>query len=62
MFTMTPFEYGGYKASVFVMNSDGSLGSNLVTAVNGIRPVINLDSTVNVTGSGTIDDPYVIDK
>ena len=27
---------------------------------NGIRPVINLRSDVKITGSGTIEDPYIV--
>ena len=36
-------------------------GYTLLTEDNsGVRPVINLRSDVKITGSGTIEDPYIV--
>ncbi len=60
-YTMTPakFEYG--VANLFAVNSDGQIFAQPTNSSLGIRPVINIPSTVTVTGSGTINEPYVID-
>lgn len=34
--------------------------TTLITSEKGIRPVINLSKNVTVTGTGTLEDPYVI--
>lgn len=60
-FTMTPTEYYNYIPFVMTVKDDGSLASTSTYTELGIRPVINLDSTITVSGSGTIDDPYTID-
>ena len=60
--TMTPsvFGYDSY-ADEFSVTSAGTLGSGDVYRGYGVRPVVNLDTTkVTFTGTGTMQDPYVI--
>ncbi len=58
--TMSPFSFNGISAVVFRMNSLGTLTDSGVFNIYGLRPVINLKSSVEFTGSGTIDDPYTV--
>ena len=60
--TMSPGYYDSTGAYVFIVNSNGNLYINdgNVSNVNGVRPVINLRSNVQLTGSGTTSDPYVV--
>ncbi|MDE5539383.1 MAG: hypothetical protein K2J20_02730 [Bacilli bacterium] len=61
--TMSPASYGWYgahRASVFSVVSDGSFAIDIVAAKNGLRPVINLKADVQITGSGTANDPYIV--
>ena len=51
--------YGGY-AFVFRVNSGGQLAHDWVNGTSGVRPVINLAYDVEITGSGTSSDPYVV--
>lgn len=60
-FTGTPAEYYYYNAYMFMVSNTGALQIVKVTDEYGIRPVISLNSTVTVSGSGTISDPYTID-
>ncbi len=60
-YTMTPVEYYNYHAYVYFVNENGALLTTETNSVRGIRPVINIDSTVSVTGKGTKDNPYQID-
>lgn len=60
-FTMTGAEYYNYTAYLFLVSNNGALTTTSTNSVYGIRPVINLDSTLTVSGSGTIDNPYTID-
>ena len=49
------------SASVFWINASGTIGgSGGVYVAGGIRPVINLRSDVELTGTGTSTDPYVV--
>ena len=62
--TMSPsrFSSDGYAYELFVASS-GELGEwrNVVYG-NGVRPVINLDSSnLQFTGSGTKENPYIIE-
>ena len=61
--TMTPSSFVHWNyASVFNVYSTGTLSSNAVYAGYGVRPVVNLDtSKITFTGTGTMQDPYVID-
>ena len=57
--TMSP--YGYPNASVFRVNSTGQLDGTFVNNTIGVRPVINLKSSVQITGGdGSSGNPYVI--
>ena len=58
--TMSPSEFIAPwgEAHVFPVSSNGWLGGNSVHNTMGVRPVINLSSDVQITGSGTSTDPY----
>ena len=61
--TMTPAHYYYYDlAHEFYVVSTGGIGTwNMLHSEFGVRPVINLDTTkVTFTGTGTMQDPYVI--
>lgn len=60
-FTMTPTEYYNYIPFVMTVKDDGTLASTSTYTELGVRPAINLDSTVTVSGSGKANDPYTID-
>ena len=52
--------FGNYA---FVWNVDsGSLNYNYVSYDNGVRPVISLISSTNVTGDGTSENPFIVEK
>ena len=57
--TMSPCSYSG-SASVFLAGMGGYLTFSSVKSTSGIRPVINLKADVQLTGSGTSTDPYVV--
>ena len=59
--TMSPYYHRDYYgADMFSVWVDGYLNSSSVSEEHGIRPVINLKSDVQITGSGTTTDPYEI--
>ena len=58
--TMSPTGMLGSKASIWRVNGNGCLYTNYANGQNTFRPVINLKSTVTVTGSGTSANPYVV--
>ena len=60
-YTMTPLEYYNYHSYLLTVSRYGALTSTEPTTPLAIRPVISLDSTITVSGSGTIIDPYTID-
>ena len=58
--TMSPSYYSG-DAIVLCVLSDGSLNNYYVgDAAPGVRPVINIRANVEITGSGTTSDPFVV--
>ena len=62
--TMSPsfFNYYGNAYEFMVMSSGGLVGWYYVDYGYGVRPVINLDSSnLKFTGSGTKENPYVIE-
>lgn len=62
--TMSPsiFYNSGDAREFMVMSSGGLVGWNYVNSGYGVRPVINLDSSnLQFTGSGTKENPYVIE-
>ena len=60
--TMSPSHYSSsYGAYVFYVYSSGNLyASNGVTGARGVRPVINLKDDIQISGSGTTSDPFVV--
>ena len=60
--TMTPAFFNNWNSAVeFGVGSSGPLVDYYVYNVYGVRPVVNLDTTkVTFTGTGTMQDPYVI--
>ena len=59
--SLSPGCFGGSVAGVWAVYS-GDLGSNGVSNYFGLRPVISLISSTNVTGDGTSENPYVVEK
>ena len=56
--TMSP--YSGSGALIFVIFENGSFTGGGANGECGIRPVINLKSDISLTGSGSVDDPFVL--
>ena len=59
--SLSPDGFGGSSAYVWVVRS-GDLYRNGVSYRSGLRPVISLISSTNVTGDGTSENPYVVEK
>ena len=61
-YTMSPESFSATGSSAFVLNvdSDGALYSMYVYGSQCVRPVINLDAEVTLTGNGTVDLPYQV--
>ena len=60
--TMSPSYYNiGIAARVFIVYDYGSLDGSSVTWTDpGVRPVINLRADVQLTGTGSRNDPFVV--
>ena len=59
--TLTPYMVGsGGYASVFRVDNTGALLNDTPNYSLGVRPVINLRSDIELTGTGTITDPYIV--
>ena len=59
--SLSPNGYVGSNAIVWSVYS-GYLNSYYVYGDGGLRPVISLISSTNVTGDGTSENPYVVEK
>ena len=59
--SLSPDFFNGSYAYVWIVDS-GNLSYNRVFNYNGLRPVISLISSTNVTGDGTSENPYVVEK
>ena len=59
--TMTPFDFASGIAFVGYLNGNGYVGDNNVDGNNGVRPVVSLRSDAILWGSGTMNDPFVIE-
>ena len=56
------FDSGNATAQEFNLNSDGVANSYWVTVTIGVRPVINLNSDVQISGGiGTQNNPFVVE-
>ena len=58
--TMSPRRFNGSGAYVFLVNSSGALSDADVNTALGVRPVINLKSTVALEGDGSVNTPFKI--
>ena len=59
--TMSPAYYGSYGVSMFIVNASGGLDHRAVVSdVFDVRPVINLRSDIQITGTGTTSDPFKV--
>ncbi len=58
--TMSPSGFGGSIAHMWYMESSGLIHRIRVSRLESLRPVINLNVDVIITGNGTSTDPYVI--
>ncbi len=59
--TMTPIDYYKGQSYIGIILPNGAFNNAIVNELRGIRPVINLSAATTVTGSGTMEDPYLID-
>ena len=59
--SLSPGNFDGSYANVWVVGS-GDLSYDYVNDYDGLRPVISLISSTNVTGDGTSENPYVVEK
>ena len=59
-FTMSPDVFGDNFVLVFGTLSGGGVSYNKIDTVNSVRPVLSLKSDVQLSGSGTMDDPYIL--
>ena len=59
--SLSPNYFGGSSAYVWGVYS-GRLGDYDLDGYVGLRPVISLISSTNVTGDGTSENPYVVEK
>ena len=58
--TMSPTYFFGGRAYVFYVFSNGGLALWNVDYTYGVRPVINIRSNVELTGTGSQNDPFVV--
>ena len=60
--TMTPFAFAGGYAGVDSLSGNGYVNDDLdVSNYRGVRPVVSLRSDAILWGSGTMNDPFVIE-
>lgn len=59
--TMTPFFFAGGDANVDYLNDSGNVSNNIVNDYSGVRPVVSLRSDAILGGSGTMNDPFVVE-
>ncbi len=59
-FTLSPMLQANGVDKTFKVDSDGSLYINYLDSSNNIRPVLVLNSNVEVSGQGTKSDPYIV--
>ena len=61
--TMSPYFFDAYyaMANEFYLGNDGLANNGWVQATRGVRPVINLNANVEITGGiGTQNEPFVV--
>ena len=58
---MSPYGLNGSYAGVRYVTPYGDIDNrNSVTATYGVRPVLSLKTSIQLTGNGTMEDPYVV--
>ena len=61
--SLSPLAFSGGSTVVWVVGGgNGVFNNRLVVNILGIRPLISLRSTTNVTGNGSSETPYIISK
>ena len=58
--TMSSSGFSGISAGMVRIYSDGNITTDYVNITYGVRPVISLKPSVELTGSGTMDDPWIL--
>ena len=58
--TMSPYYFYGSYADGFIVNSYGYINNYAVSSAHGVRPVVSLRSDVQLSGSGTMTDPWTV--
>ena len=59
IWTMSPSYFNGDNAGNFVVTDKGSISNFMLNGIVSVRPVISLKPSVELTGSGTMEDPWV---
>ena len=60
--SLSPNYFYGVNARVWVVDGEfGYFGDYSVSNNRGVRPSISLESTTNVTGDGTSENPYIVE-
>lgn len=59
--TMTPFFFAGGIARVDYLDGNGNVINGNVSNNGGVRPVVSLRSDAILGGSGTMNDPFVVE-
>ena len=59
--SLSPSFFRGSYAGVWYVDS-GLLGNGRVNNGRDLRPVISLISSTNVTGDGTSENPFIVEK
>lgn len=60
-FTMSP-SHKDNKMNIFIVNNNGALVTTPTNNTASVRPVITIDGRVPISGNGTINNPYTIEK
>lgn len=59
--TMTPFNFTGGMANMFIISAFGTIEYEPVSWINqGVRPVVSLNSNVMANGNGSLTNPCVV--
>ena len=60
IWTMSPSYFNGDNAGNFVVTDKGSISNFMLNGIVSVRPVISLKPLVELTGSGTMEDPWIV--
>ena len=58
--TMSPYWYNNRYANGIAVFGGGALNTDYVTYTHGVRPVINIRADVQIIGTGTTSDPFIV--